>query len=330
MDNVGDKVDFEKLRRDVDRFLEENKQRIHDNPHSIDFVLKKLDNYIDNTFRNEIKELFPLDERLVNEIEGKLTRPRTKEVEIENSSNIKNRLVSISTRLENELKVYERSLRNSLLGEDFDAYQVYVRNVQSIIDEERDFLSYGSWFESLIKEINHESKRVRNGESTKNLKLVYQHIRSNSVIDIFKKREEKKIFSKVDQVIGEYRTYLYEYLTHYQVYYKRYSGVGFTKNNIETDEREGTSGLNFEKDFVNMVAEQDTHENVQEVEHRKISKLDEGLVEVGAVVEEAKHQIDPHNIQSITITYNDGYTITLDIPPNSREKLKEELVKLVF
>jgi hypothetical protein len=331
LDNVGDKVDFLKLRRDAAKFLEDNKQRIHDNPHSIDYVLKKVDHYVD-TFRSEIKGGFPIDESLLLEIEQKLPRPKIGGVEQLENASTKNRLISISTRLENELRNYERIINNSQWGEDPNAYNQYKRSALAILLGEKEFLFHGTCLESMISTINQEHHRIERGGSTKTLKSAYQSIRSSSVIDDFKKREEDRIFTKVDQIISTYNKYLADYLNVYQEYYQRYSDV--TSPKMETflpEKREEAASFKGEDKFESTAVKQETYEMAGEVKPETFSKLDEGLEEVGATVEEkVDRQEESRYIKTVTITYNDGYTINLEIPADSREELKAELAKLVF
>lgn len=331
MDNVGDKVDFEKLRIDATKFLEENKQRIQDNPHSIEYVLKKVDHYVD-TFRSEIKDLFPIAESLLLEIEQKLPRPKIGGVEqLENASTNKNRLISISTRLENELRNYERIINNSHWGEDPNAYNLYLTKALTILRGEKEFLFHGTCLESMIKTINQEHHLIERGGSTKTLKSAYQSIRSSAVIDDFKKREEDRIFTKVDRIISTYNKYLADYLNVYQENYQRHSDIPSPKmETFVTEKREEAASLKGEDKFGSIAVKQETYETSGEVKPETFSKLDEGLEEVGATVEEKVDQEESRYIKTVTIIYNDGYTINLEIPAGSREKLKAELAKLVF
>ncbi|MFJ7848130.1 hypothetical protein ACIQXR_04635 [Peribacillus sp. NPDC097224] len=325
-------MDFQKLRRDAAKFLEENKQRIHDNPHSIEYILEKIDNYI-NTLRNEIKRLFPIDENLMMEIEQKLPRPGAGEIDKQNKFNtIKSKLVSVSNKLENELKAFQRNFSSiSILGPDENALRQYKANVNKVFQSEIDFPYQDTKLQEIVGKINNQSRELYYSRDLKSMMTLYQRIRSEDTIDDFRKREEWKLHSKVDEIISTYRKYLSNYINVYQEYYQRFSnGDSAITETFMISGKEETSGFNVDEEFESTEVKQETNEMIREAEPETVSKLDEGLEEVGAVEAGVVHQEEPQFIKTVTITYNDGYTITLDIPTDSREKLKAKLAKMVF
>ncbi|MCH6266992.1 hypothetical protein [Neobacillus citreus] len=324
-------MDFQKLRTEAANFLKENKQRIQDNPHSIDYVLKKFDGYLD-IFRNEIKESFPMEESLISEIEQKLPRPKIGEIEqFENVGKIKDRLISISTRLENEIIEYERIIKNSPWGPELSDFNKYRSKALDILRNEKEFLLDGTYLEPMIDTINQEHRSIAYGGSTRALKSAYQRIRSSAVIDEFKRREEEKIFSKVDETINAYSKYLSEYLKIYQEHYERYSDRFCSKQDtLLKVEMKGTPDFVIDDGFESKENIEEREVMVQDSRLETVSMLDEGLEEVGVFESKIASKKELNAIKTVTITYTDGYSITLDIPVGSREKLKAELAKLVF
>lgn len=358
-------MNFKQLRSNITQHLKDRRQNIADNPRSVDYILMKLDSYVDIIYK-EIQEAFPLgDLGVIQQIENSLTRPQQREIEpIETSISIKNKLVGIANELENELRGFERECGSFYF--DYIAFRRYKHNAISLMENEYDFLFEGTCLQSKIGEINNEHRRIEstNSSNTRTLRGIYESFKSGSVINHFKEKAERDFFKKVDEVIDEYKDYLLGFVQRYEEKWLVVKAAAEPKsesNSISMSDKEALEDVQvsmspFEEDLSSSVLSTSTKEIAEmavsavdvPITTRDQSEIDEDLQSSSAfdldylfpkepeqknnrkassnMDEEESNQ--PH-IATLTITYGDGEIMEYTLS-SEREKLWDELEELLL
>jgi hypothetical protein len=325
-------VSFKELSSNITQYLANRRKDISDNPRSVNYILLKLDQYVDIIYR-ELQESFPLaDTGVIQQIENSLTRPRQREIEqMETSVSIKNKLVRIANELENELREFERK-NNNIYSYGIYDFITYNNNTVGIMKRESDFLFNGTCLNSMIDEINDENRRLQRTGSTqsiRNLRRIYQFFKSERVISDIKAKAEREFFTKIDEIIAEYQKYLSEFLRMYEEKWAVKVQAKEAPEFVSVPQEVEVPVTTQEMPIIEEMSPSQQSDSGLDIDYLFPKELEgiEDISEESVGLEEVKQ--NPRHVTKLTVTYDNGKTKEFSLSTD-QEELQGELERLLL